>query len=574
MLPWLRSGALALAFLVSCGTLRETVEMVVSGDSKQLRDRPESAAQSSPGRPALLVIALDGVDRNLLYEMLEAGELPNLSRLLSGNKGELSHAHLDRTMLSTLPSTTMATWVTAFTGATPAEHGVTGNEFFIREKREFVAPIPVTFSDLEVVLKNYTDDYIGDRILAPTVWERMRKLDPNVQIWVAMMFFYRGADKLLKTDRGVLVDAMRSFVHEQLEEGLNDERSLATYESLDEETTEAVVEELEDEDEPTPDVLTVYYSGADQYAHVAKKGPTPARREYLTKALEPEFEKLREALTARRALDDRWVVVTSDHGHTQVIEDERHALGTDDQHDPPALLEKAGFRVRPFKLEVDDDADFQSVLAYQGAIAYVYLADRSTCAKPGQACDWKRPPRFREDVLAAADAFYSASRDGTHVRKLKGTLDMVLARQPRPAKQKDLPFQVYVGGGKLEPIASYLARHPHPDYVAFEERMADLAVGPVGERAGDVLLIANNGNVKSPKERFYFSAEYSSWHGSPSRQDSEIPLIVAHPRKSRAEIARSVRQVLGPEGRQQEIAELLIALRYGSGEARRGGAAR
>jgi hypothetical protein len=255
--------------------------------------------------------------------------------------------------------------------------------------------------------------------------------------------------------------------------------------------------------------------------------------------------------------------VISDHGHTEVVEDDRHALATDDEEDPPAVLERAGFRVRPFAREVDEDDDFQSVLAYQGAIAYVYLADRSTCAKPEQVCDWRRPPRFERDVLAAADAFFRANRDGTFAREMKGTLEMVLARRPKPVPEVDAPFEVYVGDGKLAPVRHYLARNPQPRYVAFEERLRELGVGRAGERAGDVLLIANNASRDRPKQRYYFSSPLRSWHGSPSRKDSEIPLIVAHPAHSSEQIGARVREILGPEGRQHEIAKLLIDLRYG-----------
>ncbi|HKY41403.1 MAG TPA: hypothetical protein VJN18_35965 [Polyangiaceae bacterium] len=42
------------------------------------------------------------------------------------------------------------------------------------------------------------------------------------------------------------------------------------------------------------------------------------------------------------------------------------------------------------------------------------------------------------------------------------------------------------------------------------------------------MLIANNGNRDIPDERYYFASRYRSWHVSPSRQDSEIPFIVAN----------------------------------------------
>ena len=55
--------------------------------------------------------------------------------------------------------------------------------------------------------------------------------------------------------------------------------------------------------------------------------------------------------------------------------------------------------LRPFQLDVGRDGDFQAVLTYQGPAAYVYLADRSTCAAAKTPCDWTRPPRYAEDVL-------------------------------------------------------------------------------------------------------------------------------------------------------------------------------
>jgi hypothetical protein len=334
------------------------------------------------------------------------------------------------------------------------------------------------------------------------------------------------------------------------------------YAELDEQVIDSVIDELE-EDEPLPDVLTIYLSGADQFAHVAESGPDAARREYLREEVDPLLGALTKALSERKMLDDRYVVVTADHGHTEVKDDDEHALAMDDEaHDPPAVLRKAGFKLRPFKLDVSEQEKFDTVLAYQGAMAYVYVADRSRC-REGR-CDWKRPPRFREDVLKVADAFWQASKSGKLVPDMKGTLDMVLARKPRPAASVDAPFEVYDGKERLVPIGQYLERHPHKNYVELERRLKALGVGRAGERAGDVLLIACNGDKDHPGERYYFSSRYRSWHGSPSRQDSEISLIVAHPREPAEAIGRRVKQVLGNEPFQEKFADVLIALRYGA----------
>ncbi len=553
--------------LAGCGATTQAARIVLAGDSRQLRERPSGAPLSSPDRPPILFVALDGVDRDLLYDMLKKGELPHFAELLGGRSadGKLPHAHLDETLLSTLPSSTMAAWPTVLTGVAPAQHGMTGNEYFIREKLRFAAPVPVTFKDSAPTLAMVTSDEYANRLLdAPTVYQRMRERDPDVSIWVAMHQIYAGADVFLIADRTAFVRAFEESLKDAATKVAgNEKRSRAVYETLDQEVITVVLDEIGDQGDRVPDVLTVYLSGADLYGHIAVEGPDDARRTYLKEVLDPQLGKLDEGLRKHHALDRRWVVVTADHGHTEVVEDERHALSTTQKDDPPQVLVEAGFRVRPFQLEVPRDADFQAVLAYQGAMAFVYVADRSTCTEEGKPCNWERPPRYREDVLIAAEAFHSASEDGLLVPGMKGTLDLVLTREPRPYAEDDLPFQVYVGKGETVPVKQYLAEHPHPDYVAVEERLRDLGVGPHGERAGDVLLLAHNGDRATPEERYYFAAPYQSWHGSPSKKDSEVPFIVANPQGQSAAIAARVRAVLGPTPRQQKVTDVILSLRLG-----------
>jgi hypothetical protein len=210
---------------------------------------------------------------------------------------------------------------------------------------------------------------------------------------------------------------------------------------------------------------------------------------------------------------------------------------------------------------VSNKADFNAVLAYGGATAYVYVADRSGCANKDDVCDWAKPPRYEEDVLPAADAFLRANEDGSGGPALKGALDLVLTRRPKPWEEADAPFEVYLGNKKTMPIGEWLAAHPHPTYVALEARMHDLAVGKRGERAGDIMLIAHNGDREAPGDRFYFAAPYRSWHGSPSRMDSELPFIVAHPKEPMAPLAKWIAGVLGDRPHQQKITEVLLGLR-------------
>jgi hypothetical protein len=542
------AGIVALAALAVAVLMPSFFLLLTEGEQRPLRPGPERPP--APGEPTALIIAIDGVDRDLLYDMLRGGELPAFAELLGGRDGRtLPHAHLDETLLAPLPTSTLASWATLFSGVPPAEHGVVGNEYFIREQRRYAGPAPVSVLAPDLVLQNYTDDYANKLLQAPTLYERLRSRDPGLSAWVSMHQFYRGADRLLRADRTVVAQAFKALL-----DGKGDESEV--YASLDREVIDTLGDALEDA--PAPRLLTVYLTGTDHYAHGAEGGPDQARRRYLAEVVDGIMRELHRALDARGALADRYVLVLSDHGHTEVRADDQHALSTDGDDDPPAVVAGAGYRLRPFEVEVATDHDYDTVLAYGGAMAYVYVADRSTCPK-GTACDWSRPARHREDVLPLAEAFHAASERGLHAPAMRGTLDLILVRAPGPAPA---PFVVYLGGGRTMDVGEHLAASPRARYVDVERRLRELAVGPRGHHAGDILLLARNGNEDSPDRRYYFAGLYHSWHGSPSRRDSEIPLIVAHPRRTARELREQVRAVAGERVEATEVVDLVSALLY------------
>ena len=530
------AGLLAVAWVIP-----SLFELLAEGDTRDLRPGDEPAPE--PGEPTALILALDGVDRALLYDMLAAGELPALAALLGGREGDrFPHAHLDDTALAPMPSTTMAAWATIFTGVPPAVHGVAGNEYFVRSAERFAAPAPVSVFAPDLVLSIYTDGYANRLLAAPTLYERLRARGRGAATsWVAMNAFYRGADRLILADRSALADAFAAFLDDD-----EDDDALEMYAAIDREVVENLIEELDGSAAPT--VITLYLAGPDLFAHDSREGPDAARRRYLREVIDGQIGELADALDRQGALADRYVVVVSDHGHTEVRHDDQHALGTKGDDDPPRVVRAAGYRLRPFEVDAGD-ARYDAVLAYGGALAYVYLADRSRCDDRG--CDWARPPRFAEDVAPLAEALLADPA-------MRAYLDLVLVR--RPGSHGQGPFDVYLGAGRTEPLEDHLARAPRPSYVAFAERMSALAVGPLGAHAGDLVLIARNGGEDDVDDRYYFSGRYYSWHGSPSRSDSEIPFIVAHPKKRAEDLGALVREVAGARLDAREITPLVERL--------------
>jgi len=552
-------AALAALTALAIGVLLpEVYDLWIAGDIRQLRHRSEHGQQASTAaRPGILIIALDGVQRSVLYDLLRDGSLPHFVELLGGvdSSGAFRHAHLDDSLLATLPSATIPGWTTVFAGVPPAEHGVTGNEFFIRERREFAAPIPTSFRDASPVIATFTEGLVNSLLKAPTVYQRLRQVEQDVRIWVVTNQVYAGADRLLLANRAVLGEAFAARVSV----ALGARAARAAYEEITEEVVGNLIDALEHD--LVPDVLTLYIANTDRFAHVAENGPRAAQRVFLREVLDRELGRLLDKLRELQALD-RYVVVVADHGHTALPHDKRYALGVEGPHEPPDVLRAAGFRVRNTGL-ASERADYQAVLAYQGAMAFVYLADRSLCSRTGQRCQWDRPPRYELDVLRAAEAFWQADASGAPAPGMRGALDLVLVRRPRPYREIDLPFEVYLGNGRTESLEAFLQHEPRSTYVAFSERLRDLAVGRYGERAGDVLLLTNVNDDSTGPRRYFGTTLYRSGHGSPTAQDSQVPLIVAHPHHSAAALRTKVQSALGPMPRLQRVGDLLLELRRG-----------
>jgi hypothetical protein len=110
------------------------------------------------------------------------------------------------------------------------------------------------------------------------------------------------------------------------------------------------------------------------------------------------------------------------------------------------------------------------------------------------------------------------------------------------------------------PVGEYLREHPRPDLLDLERRMDGLSAGPYGNHAGDVLLLARSGMERPIEERFYFSGRYHSWHGSPSPQDSRIPLVVAQPGGDGRHLHARIQAVAGDHPSQLDITRIILSL--------------
>lgn len=543
-----RLSLLALVVLAAsgcagvAGTLDEAGELFAEGGERILNEPMRPVR----GTTRVLVIALDGVGEAVLTDAVAAGEMPRLGAFLGADEGDGVHAnaYIVPSVPSVFPSETAAGWSAVFTGRPPAETGVTGNEWYDRDSLATFAPVPLSVATLEQTLGVYSDSLLGQVLQTPTLFERA-----DLRSHVALGFVYRGADLLTPPDLNDVGDLLEGLFGAVV--GGRDE----AYEELDDDAWEGVVRGVERYG--LPDLQVAYFPGVDLAAHASG---SEAQRAYLREEIDPHIGRILDLYRVQGALDSTYVVVVSDHGHTESLDDDRHSLGADDGADEPAaLLDSLGYRLRDFTV-ADDSSDANVVMIFDEAVAMLYVANGATCPEAGDVCDWTRAPRLEADVLPLARALRDAAEaDSGAVGGLSGALDLVFARASDPSGQTSPPYRV-LDGGRLVPVGEYVRRRDRADLVDLERRLGWLTDGPLGHRAGDVLVLAKAGGERPIEERFYFGSPRASGHGSAAASDAYISLVVARSGTSGAALRERVRRAVGEAPTQLDVTDLILAL--------------
>ncbi len=544
------AAAVAALMLVesSCALVRQTLE---TGGEERLKPAPPTSPPS-PASTHVLIFAMDGATPAQFMEAVHSGHAPNIATLLGEDQGSgvFEHAYAAPHALSVLPSSTIADWASIFTGSTPAYDGIPGDEWFDRETMQFYAPVPVSVPETADNAKVVTDDLVGRQLKVPTLFEDLHRSST-----VSLLAIHRGATIYTIVAPGSFPDLVEHLIKGKLN-GDDAEKSLSA--SIDRDSTQKAIEALKEHGIPALQV--VYLPGIDIFTHAAPDRLAGQTR-YLEHVTDGCVGQVLAEYRREGVMDHTYVIFISDHAHIPTLDDKRHELGTDDEHSPFQAVHKAGFRVRRADLIVPSaDDDYQAVLAYQGFMAYVYLADRSTCPHEDDRCDWKKPARFEEDVIPVLKSFYRSNTTGRPVAKLKGTLDLIFARPGVPAGQNALPYMVF-DGKDLVPIHEYLRAHPRPDLVDLEQRMNWLSAGPYGTRAGDILLLPRACMNLPIEDRYYFAGmTHYTWHGSACEQDGHIPFILAKPNASGEEMRTIMSDFGGDSPSERELTPLVRAL--------------
>ncbi|MGH9310247.1 MAG: alkaline phosphatase family protein, partial [Vicinamibacterales bacterium] len=282
----------------------------------------------------VLLIVIDAATPHVVCPAVRTGRLPVLRQL-----AEMGAMH--EASVSIFPSITPAATTTIVTGAYPAEHGIAGASWYDEAREE----IAYYGDDFWVVARegfgHFINDFLlrlnGDRLRAPTLFQMVERSGRTAASLNYLVF--RGdrphrvsipgvmaalpGVPLTETVEGPSMLCLGDFVAAPRRHGrkLKEKGGLLHRFGMDDSSTGSLLQDLF-EAGPLPDLTVAYFADNDYRSH--EVGPVAALPvvERIDRALGEAFER---AGGIERALEDTCLVLTSDHGHCDILADESEA---------------------------------------------------------------------------------------------------------------------------------------------------------------------------------------------------------------------------------------------------------
>ncbi|MEX1128722.1 MAG: alkaline phosphatase family protein [Vicinamibacterales bacterium] len=283
----------------------------------------------------VLLVVIDAATPHVVCPAIQTGRLPTLQRL-----AEIGDMHQSSTTI--FPSITPAATSTIITGAYPAEHGIAGASWFDAAREE----IAYYGDDFWVILREgfgrFINDFLlrlnGDRLHAPTLFEMVERAGRSAGCLNYLVFKGSYPHKVnmpglmaalpgvpfTETVEGPSLLSLGDFVGTHTPHGykIDQKGGLLHRFGMDDASTGVMLRDLADK-QALPEVTVAYFADNDYRSH--EVGPVAA-----LPVVEEVDRMLGEAFEAAGGLDQflrhTAVVITSDHGHCDVLGDSAAAV--------------------------------------------------------------------------------------------------------------------------------------------------------------------------------------------------------------------------------------------------------
>jgi len=270
----------------------------VNGSVVEINDYQPGKSDGQPRR--VVIIDIDGLPSGgtLFYFRT----LPNFRRIIGTEIG-FERAVYFRKATTIFPSVTLPGHASIFTGTYPGVHGIVGNEWFDRRSGRLI-----NYMSLRGQWGIYINGMANQHLEAPTLYTAARQAGKRSLVGFSQ--YWRGADYVEKPDKEV-IDYV--FAERLLS---NPDNSWERFKKYDQGMVKEIIRRLDGlrhNGEPLPDIITLYFAGADAIGHLIGVSATLL---YLKDVIDP---LIGEFLDKLQDLDANWLqhtlfFITSDHG--------------------------------------------------------------------------------------------------------------------------------------------------------------------------------------------------------------------------------------------------------------------
>jgi hypothetical protein len=278
----------------------------------------------------VLLVVIDAATPHVVCPAIQTGRLPVMRRLAEAGTMHSRSATM-------FPSITPAATSTIITGAYPAEHGIAGASWFDSARQE----VAYYGDDFWIILREgfgaFINDFLlrlnGDRMRAPTLFEMVERAGRSAACLNYLVFKGSFPHKVnvpgvmaalpgvpfTETVEGPSMLCLGDFVGTRTAHGHkpDDKGGLLHRFGMDDASTGAMLRDLA-EKRALPDFTVAYFADNDYVSH--EVGPIAALPVVarVDQMLGAAFEA---AGGLDRFLHDTAVIITSDHGHCDVLND-------------------------------------------------------------------------------------------------------------------------------------------------------------------------------------------------------------------------------------------------------------
>ena len=398
----------------------------------------------------VVLVDIDGVRRDTFEDAYREGKLPNLGRILGdvGKGEEFSTSLWYENATAVAPAVTMSGQASIFTGVIPARHGIPGNQWFDRSTDRIIDYFSATgaacvYGFLLISVRECSGGFANRHLNVPTIYESATAAGKS-SIAVFSQYWKGASHSVLPSI------AELAFIR----------GSTVDYEKFDTFMMDRALEAIQRYG--VPDLLTIYFTGADGIGHHQGTGQQGA---YLSGTIDRQLGRLLHELDR---IDPSWAthtlfIITSDHGRT---DSEPSPADTSFDEHIQQVFTSAGYAPNQYRI-VDN-----------GGIVHLYVKSGAT---------WLDPIDTTE-VLNIAQRLSTAS-------ELNPMLNSIAVRLQGPGH-----------GYSLLGV----------DSKSIRERLAEIDT----VRTGDILLLLKPGRYVGNVD------VSGAQHGSIFSQDLSVPLVL------------------------------------------------